>query len=90
MKFNTEKPYNDLTLIPPAIELETKEILKQALKSHKILAELKGFAEMLPEKNIIINSGGFSETSPEGEAIEKDFLARAKKYGIRIFGPNIL
>jgi|GEM_PF-2566492 len=50
MKFNAEKPHNDLTLIPPAIELETKEILKQALKSHKILAELKGFAEMLPEK----------------------------------------
>jgi len=39
-------------------------------------------------KNIIINSGGFSETGPEGEAIEKDFLARAAKYGIRIFGPN--
>jgi acetyltransferase len=39
-------------------------------------------------KNIIINSGGFSETGPEGEAIETDFLARAKKYGIRIFGPN--
>jgi acetyltransferase len=39
-------------------------------------------------KNIIINSGGFSEVGPEGEAIEKDFLARAKKYGIRMFGPN--
>jgi acetyltransferase len=39
-------------------------------------------------KNIIINSGGFSETGPEGEAIENDFLARAKKYGIRMFGPN--
>jgi acyl-CoA synthetase (NDP forming) len=39
-------------------------------------------------KNIIINSGGFSETGPEGEAYEKDFLARAKKYGIRMFGPN--
>jgi len=39
-------------------------------------------------KHIIINSGGFSETGPEGEAIEKDFLARAYKYGIRIFGPN--
>ncbi|MGD2271296.1 MAG: acetate--CoA ligase family protein [Desulfobacterales bacterium] len=39
-------------------------------------------------KNIIINSGGFSETGPDGEAIEKDFLARAKKYGIRMFGPN--
>lgn len=39
-------------------------------------------------KNIIINSGGFSETGPEGQAIENDFLARAKKYGIRMFGPN--
>jgi acetyltransferase len=39
-------------------------------------------------KNIIINSGGFSETGPEGEAIEKDFLARAAIYGIRILGPN--
>jgi acetyltransferase len=39
-------------------------------------------------KNIIINSGGFSETGTEGEAIEKDFLARAAKYGIRILGPN--
>jgi len=39
-------------------------------------------------KNIIINSGGFSEIGPEGEAIEKDFLTRAEKFGIRILGPN--
>ncbi len=39
-------------------------------------------------KHIIINSGGFSEIGPKGAAIEKDFLERAAKYGIRIFGPN--
>ena len=39
-------------------------------------------------KNVIINSGGFSETGPEGEAIEKAFLEQAKTYGIRVFGPN--
>jgi len=39
-------------------------------------------------KNVIINSGGFSETGPEGEAIEKDFLAKARHYGIRVLGPN--
>jgi acetate---CoA ligase (ADP-forming) len=39
-------------------------------------------------KNVIINSGGFSETGPEGEAIEKDFLAKADQYGIRVLGPN--
>jgi acetate---CoA ligase (ADP-forming) len=39
-------------------------------------------------RHIIINSGGFAEIGPEGEAIEKDFLARAKTYGIRVLGPN--
>ncbi|MCB2146083.1 MAG: acetate--CoA ligase family protein [Deltaproteobacteria bacterium] len=39
-------------------------------------------------KHIIINSGGFSETGPEGAEIERVFLEKAKAYGIRIFGPN--
>jgi acetyltransferase len=39
-------------------------------------------------KGIIINTAGFKEMGPEGQAIEEDFLRRAKKYGIRIFGPN--
>ncbi len=39
-------------------------------------------------KNIIINSGGFSETGPKGAEYEKAFLEIAKKYGIRMFGPN--
>jgi acyl-CoA synthetase (NDP forming) len=37
---------------------------------------------------IIINSAGFTEIGPEGAALQKDFLERAKKYGIRILGPN--
>ena len=39
-------------------------------------------------KNVIINSGGFSEIGPEGEALEMDFMAKAKEYGIRVMGPN--
>ncbi|VEN74826.1 CoA-binding protein [Candidatus Desulfarcum epimagneticum] len=39
-------------------------------------------------KNIIINSGGFSEVGAEGAAYEADFLERARKYGIRVLGPN--
>lgn len=39
-------------------------------------------------QHIIINSGGFSETGPEGAEIEKVFLEKARAYGIRIFGPN--
>jgi acetyltransferase len=39
-------------------------------------------------KAIIINSAGFTEIGPEGAALQKDFLERAKRYGIRILGPN--
>lgn len=39
-------------------------------------------------RHIIINSGGFSETGPEGVEIEEAFLEKARAYGIRILGPN--
>jgi acetate---CoA ligase (ADP-forming) len=39
-------------------------------------------------KAVIINSAGFSEMGDEGMAMQSEFLANAKKYGIRVFGPN--
>jgi len=39
-------------------------------------------------KAIIINTAGFKEMGGEGQALEDNFLTIAKKYGIRIFGPN--
>lgn len=39
-------------------------------------------------KAIIINTAGFKEMGADGQALENDFLERARKYGIRIFGPN--
>ncbi|MCX6295995.1 MAG: CoA-binding protein, partial [Bacteroidetes bacterium] len=39
-------------------------------------------------KSVIINSAGFSEMGEEGMALQKEFLAKAKEYGVRIFGPN--
>jgi acetyltransferase len=39
-------------------------------------------------KFIIINSAGFKEVGPEGEALEKEVVSIAGKYGVRIFGPN--
>ena len=39
-------------------------------------------------KAIIVNTAGFKEMGAEGQALEDDFLARARKYGIRVVGPN--
>jgi acetyltransferase len=39
-------------------------------------------------KAVIINSAGFSEMGDEGVRLQEEFLANARKYGIRVFGPN--
>ncbi len=39
-------------------------------------------------KAVIINSAGFSEMGEEGAKLQEEFLANAKKYGVRVFGPN--
>jgi acetate---CoA ligase (ADP-forming) len=39
-------------------------------------------------KFVIINSAGFKEIGEAGLALEKESLAKARQYGIRIFGPN--
>ncbi len=39
-------------------------------------------------KVVIVNSAGFKEIGAEGEALEEAVVAKAKEYGIRVFGPN--
>jgi acetyltransferase len=39
-------------------------------------------------KAVIINSAGFSEMGDEGARLQQEFMANARKYGIRLFGPN--
>lgn len=39
-------------------------------------------------KYVTILTAGFKEDSPEGAELEKQLVAKAKKYGIRVLGPN--
>ncbi|OIP33561.1 MAG: CoA-binding protein, partial [Deltaproteobacteria bacterium CG2_30_66_27] len=39
-------------------------------------------------KAVVINSAGFSEMGEEGAKLQAAFLANARKYGVRVFGPN--
>lgn len=52
---NRDKPYNDLPLLPPAIELETNAVLKKAITANRRLAELKGLVNSIPNQGILIN-----------------------------------
>ena len=67
MRFNPEKPYNELPLLPPRAEIETKAVLKKLVTAGQYLAELKGYVELLPNKAIILNAVTLQEAKDSSE-----------------------
>jgi Fic family protein len=58
-----------LPMLPPSFELETKAVLKQLARANRVLAELKGYADTIPNKHILINAV-IINGSKDGSAIE--------------------
>ncbi|MFQ5444748.1 MAG: Fic family protein [Nitrospinales bacterium] len=67
MNFDPEKPYNDLPLLPPKTEIETKATLKKAILAGRALAELKGLGETIPNQSILVNSIILQEAKASSE-----------------------
>jgi Fic family protein len=51
-----DRPYNELPRLPPAVDLETKPVLKQCITARAALAELKQAAELIPNPAMLINT----------------------------------
>lgn len=61
-----------LSYLPPQfqgklIDLETKEVMREAAKANRKLAELKGYSEVVPNKNILINAITLNEAKESSE-----------------------
>lgn len=56
-------------MLPPIGELETVSVLRQLAKSNRTLAELKGYADTIPNKHILINAVMVNEAK-DSSAIE--------------------
>ena len=54
--FDRTKPHNSLPLLPPRENLANEEILREAIKANKALAELKGIAHTIPNQAILVNT----------------------------------
>lgn len=67
MPFNPQKPYNDLPLLPPPGDLESKAVLKRAIAANKALAELKGAGELIPDQALLIQAIGLQEAKLSSE-----------------------
>ncbi len=51
-----DRPYNDLPLLPPTQEMETRAVLKRCITARAALAELKQAAELIPNQDMLINT----------------------------------
>lgn len=54
-------------ILPYAIEMETKPVLKKLSSAHRALAELKGVAQTIPRQDILINTLVLQEAKDSSE-----------------------
>ncbi len=78
------KTYPSVDQIPEPVDLA---IIATPAKTTPDVMEECGKANV---KGTIIVSAGFKETGPAGKALEDKVLEVAKKYGIRVVGPNCI
>jgi len=67
MAFFPDKPYNDLPMLPPKAEIETKATLKKVISAGRALAELKGLGGTIPNQTILVNSIILQEAKASSE-----------------------
>jgi Fic family protein len=50
------KPYNDLPLLPPSTEMETRAVLKSCIAARTALAELRLAGQLIPDQSILVHA----------------------------------
>lgn len=65
--WHPDQPYNDLPLLPPTTELETRTVLKQCISARAALAQLKEAAELIPNQGVLINALPLLEAQASSE-----------------------
>lgn len=54
--FNPGAPFNELPILPPGVDLESRAILKACIPARAALAELNAAADLIPNPAILINT----------------------------------
>jgi Fic family protein len=65
--FNPKTPYNDLPLLPPQADIETKSILRKAISAGRALALLNGTLLNLPNPTLFLDTIYLQEAKASSE-----------------------
>jgi Fic family protein len=66
-KFDPKIPYNDLPLLPPKTEIETKNILRKTISAGRALAQLNGTLLNLPNPTLFLDTIYLQEAKASSE-----------------------
>jgi Fic family protein len=66
-KFNREIPYNDLPLLPPKADIETKSILRKTISAGRALAHLNGTLMNIPNPTLFLDTIYLQEAKASSE-----------------------
>ncbi len=66
-KFDKNTPYNDLPLLPPKADVETKEILRKTISAGRALAQLNGTLMNLPNPTLFLDTIYLQEAKASSE-----------------------
>jgi Fic family protein len=67
MSLDPKQPFNDLPLLPPKRDLESKAVLKKCVAANRALAELKGAGDLIPNQAVLINAIPLQEAKLSSE-----------------------
>lgn len=87
-KFDKDIPFNNLPDLPPAVDLETAEVFRATIRANKLLAELKGFCQTLPNPDLLLNTIVLQE-SKESSAIENIVTTQDELYKATLMGDMV-
>jgi hypothetical protein len=76
-KFNRAIPYNDLPLLPPKADIETKNILRKTISASRALAQLNGTLLNLPNPTTTENIRREINVLTKINSQKKDSIATA-------------
>lgn len=84
MNFDPLKPFNRIPMLPPEVDIETREVMRQLSNSSRFLAELKGIAKTIPNRSILISTLVLQEAKDSSE-IENIVTTHDELYKSEIF-----
>ena len=65
--FDPAQPFNDLPTLPPAVDLESRPVLKACISARAAVAELKAAGRLIPNQGVLVNSIPLLEAQASSE-----------------------